>query len=50
MGTSIPSNKFSILVTSEREQSKDVIYTRKREIENMEIDEVYEFVPDMGHK
>ena len=35
---------------SEQEKAKDVIDAKKREIENMEIHEVYECVPDMGQK
>ena len=51
METTIPSNRWSKLSRTycfEQEQGKDVIDSKKREIENMEIHEVYECVPDMG--
>ena len=38
------------MLTSEQEQAKEVIDIKKREIENMEIHGVSEFVPDIGQK
>ena len=35
---------------SEQEQTKEVIDAKKREIENMEIHGVYEYVIDIGQK
>ena len=37
-----------VLLTSEQEEAKEVIDAKKREIENMEIHGVYEYVPDIG--
>ena len=57
METTTPSKRWSIncqehvfLLASEQKQTKDEIDTKKREIENIEIHEVYECVPGMGQK
>ena len=42
--------KNVVFLTSEQEQAKEVIDAKKREIESIEIHEVYKCVPDVSQK
>ena len=42
--------EYVVLLTSEQEETKEVIDTKKREIENIEIHGVYERLPDICQK
>ena len=44
----ISGQEHVVLHTSEQEQAKEVINTKKREIENMEVHGVCKCVPDIG--
>ena len=57
MKMTTPNNRWSKLSRTcsfthvlTRTKAKDVINTKKREIENSEIHEVYICIPDMGQK
>ena len=46
----VSDQEHVVLLTSDQEQAKEMIDAKKREIENMEINGVCIYVPDIGQK